>query len=102
MYKINVIYAINSILTWKGGVALHQARSVVVPSPEAAGPARGFDCLRVGRTTGRTADQGPVGRSPPLSSGFPNQTVFLLMFSDWSHLFLVDIFHLCQPGRNEN
>lgn len=56
-----VHHSINNTITSKTDVISHQARSAVVPSLAVAGLAMGSDCLRVGRTTGRTAAQKPVG-----------------------------------------
>lgn len=50
------------------GGAWRLARSVAAPSPEAADPATGSGCLKVGRTTGKTASQTPAGRSSPRPS----------------------------------
>lgn len=60
-YCANLKQVFTATLTRKLDVVSHQARSVVVPNLVSAGLARGFDCLRAGRTTGRTAAQEPVG-----------------------------------------
>lgn len=99
---ISIPFSVNGLLTWRGDAASHLARNVAVPSPEAAGPVRGSDYLRAGRTTGRTAGRGPVGQSPPQHSCSWNPTTSLWMRSAGSRLSLLDIFQLpTKPERNE-
>lgn len=61
LYCANLKQVFTATLTTKLDVASHQARSVVVPNLVDAGLVRGSDCLKAGRTTGRTAAQEPGG-----------------------------------------
>lgn len=49
------------IFTRKINAVSHQARNVAVPSPVVGGLVRGSDCLKVGRTTDKTAAQVSAG-----------------------------------------
>lgn len=79
------------LCTYGRGEAWRRTRSAAAPSPEAADPVTGSDCLKVGRTTGKTASQRPGGRRSPRPSH--------LWTLPASHHLLLGILHWLQSGK---